>query len=142
MRSLTSFAVPFVLVALTGCQCVPSDLAGDDGGLAGGSGGAGGAGSCSASVPCPAPRVCTVIGQCVDPDAACADDSQCEAGKLCSSTSHTCVAGGACGSQRVQPQAVPGNLLIVLDRSCSMRGLVGAGVTKWDAAVAALTRLT
>jgi hypothetical protein len=44
--------------------------------------------------------------------------------------------------QDLQAEPVPPNLVVVLDRSCSMTDDVGAGVTKWDAAVAALNTLT
>jgi hypothetical protein len=48
--------------------------------------------------------------------------------------------GGGCGQQEATAMNQPPNLLIVLDRSCSMTDVIG-GKTKWQIAVAELTQL-
>jgi hypothetical protein len=52
-------------------------------------------------------------------------------------------AGGTeqCGSEAIGVEVVAPNLLVVLDRSCSMKTKVG-GLSKWQHAVDALTKLT
>ncbi|MGH7328940.1 MAG: vWA domain-containing protein, partial [Polyangiaceae bacterium] len=59
--------------------------------------------------------------------------------------SNTCVPGGGCGSTKVASDIVPPNLLITLDRSCSMTGKIDVGdggkVSKWVIAVGALDDL-
>ncbi len=68
---------------------------------------------------------------------ACNVDGDCGAGGVCNPASKTC----GCGGARVAADLTPPNLLVVLDRSCSMTDKVG-GKTKWEIAVAALTTLT
>lgn len=60
------------------------------------------------------------------------------ASQQCNLDTHTC----GCGGQSVGGEVVPPNLLVVLDRSCSMTDGIGGGKTKWMAAVAALESLT
>jgi hypothetical protein len=66
----------------------------------------------------------------------CAKDEDCGTGGHCNLATKTC----GCGGQNVAADIVPPNLLIVLDRSCSMTDKVGA-TTKWDIAVAAIKDL-
>src|SRR5262245_35020421 len=47
----------------------------------------------------------------------------------------------ACGSENLAPQPILSNLVLVLDRSCSMNVDAGAD-TKWGMAVAAIERMT
>jgi hypothetical protein len=54
--------------------------------------------------------------------------------------SGACTAGGSCGAESAEPQLVPPNLMIVLDRSCSMTGMVGTQ-TKWQVATSALQKM-
>lgn len=108
----------------------------------GGSGGAIGEGGVATTCTpaCEAPQVCSVAKLCIDPG-TCADPGDCQEGMTCDPATSTCIPGGACGSQEAKAEVVPPNLLIVLDRSCSMRKLVGTE-TKWQIAVGALDYLT
>lgn len=112
-------------------------------------GGAGGAGGGTISVgsgtigcfpECVAPQKCSVANVCID-DGKCAADGDCGQGLQCDPATGTCVPGSACGSIEAKLENVPPNLLIVLDRSCSMTDAVG-GSNKWKIAVAALNQLT
>jgi hypothetical protein len=51
------------------------------------------------------------------------------------------VPGGVCGAQETKVAAVPPNLLVVLDRSCSMTAKVGTK-SKWQIAVDAINTMT
>src|SRR4051794_17483897 len=62
--------------------------------------------------------------------APCEKNEDCASG-LCNLSTKTC----GCGGVNVAADIVPPNILIVLDRSCSMTDKVGA-TTKWDIAVA------
>jgi hypothetical protein len=135
----------------------------DTGGPTGGTGGSGGASDLDASAdssatggsggligdggvatgcnpPCDAPQFCSVTKVCID-QGTCRDPGDCQEGMTCDTSTSSCVPGSECGSQEAQTEAIPPNLLIVLDRSCSMRKLVGTQ-TKWQIAVAALEYLT
>jgi hypothetical protein len=69
--------------------------------------------------------------------ASCQIDGDCGPGGLCDPSRHTC----GCGGTQVQASDVPPNLLIVMDRSCSMQTAV-KGTPKWTIAVQALSTLT
>src|SRR5262249_34917299 len=77
------------------------------------------------------------------PANGCAGDRDCPSGEVCDGKLDppACRPGGGCGSQRLAAAKLAPNLLVVLDRSCSMNSKVG-GVPKWDSAVAAITELT
>jgi hypothetical protein len=90
---------------------------------------------CEAS-SCVAPTFCSSAGLCIDPD-TCAASADCDAGMSCDLQVNRCIPGGDCGAQRMAATAVKPNLLIVLDRSCSMLEYVGDN-TKWALAVTAL----
>ncbi|HRG96827.1 MAG TPA: vWA domain-containing protein [Polyangiaceae bacterium] len=92
------------------------------------------------SPACVAPERCSAKGRCLS-GAACDDTLDCEKGKVCDPKTLTCVPGGGCGAQAISAEPVPPNLLVVLDRSCSMTNKVGAQ-TKWQIAVDALNTLT
>lgn len=105
-----------------------------------GGGGSGGSGSTFECTPaCTPPQTCSSAGTCIDPG-SCAADGDCDPGTICNPETKLCVPGG-CNAQEIVAQAVPPNLLIVLDRSCSMTNAVGNS-TKWDIAVAALNKMT
>ncbi len=70
------------------------------------------------------------------PGRACATHADCGAGGFCNPATRTC----GCGGAAVAATVTPSNMLIVLDRSCSMTDKVGVS-TKWDIAVAALNAL-
>ena len=110
----------------------------------GGSGGDGtlgvGAGAATCDPPCDDGEICSVTGSCIA-EGSCLEDGACAEGTVCDTDTSACVPGGDCGSQEATIEAVPPNLLVVLDRSCSMTDNVG-NQTKWDIAVAALTNMT
>ncbi len=91
---------------------------------------------------CIAPQLCSVAGQCIDAG-TCLEDGDCKAAAtVCDPATSTCVPGGGCAETEAKVAAVPPNLLLVLDRSCSMTQPAGPGATKWQAAVAAINTLT
>jgi hypothetical protein len=104
----------------------------------GGSGGAGG-GTFGCNPACTPPQVCSAINTCIEPG-QCGGDGDCEPGTICNTETKVCVPGG-CNAQEIVAKAVPPNMLIVLDRSCSMTNAV-SGSTKWAIAVEALNKMT
>jgi hypothetical protein len=114
------------------------------GGAGGGTSTGGSGGNAIGCVPaCAAPQYCSVVGQCIDAG-TCLDDGDCGPGLECD-PSNVCVPGGGCGSEEVAITPVPPNLLLVLDRSCSMRrDLDGnlVGPSKWQLAIEAITQMT
>ena len=62
-------------------------------------------------------------------------------GLICSPDGGTCVPGSSCGSTAVNAGNVAPNIIIALDRSCSMTAKVGTK-TKWEIAVEAISLLT
>lgn len=88
---------------------------------------------------CVAPQFCSVTSVCID-QGTCAGDGDCQGGMECDEAANKCVPGGGCFAQEVKVEAIPPNLLIVLDRSCSMKNLV-AGKTKWAIAAEAIDKL-
>lgn len=109
-------------------------------GTAGGGAGGGVIGDGCAPA-CVAPQRCGESKVCLDPG-ACAVDGDCSGGLVCDAATHGCVPGGGCASQAVMVKPVPPNLLVVLDRSCSMTEVVTGTQTKWMIAVSALEKLT
>jgi hypothetical protein len=108
-------------------------------GGAGASGGTGG-GTIGCDPECEAPQLCSVVGVCID-EGTCKDDGDCGDGLECDPDAEVCVPGGGCGAFEATVDPIPPNLLVVLDRSCSMTASVG-GQTKWDVAVGALNQMT
>jgi len=100
------------------------------------SSGIGGGLGAGCTPPCDAAEFCGVAGTCL-PDGSCADDEDCAMGLACDMATSTCIPGSECGAQEESAKVVPPNLLIVLDRSCSMTSAVN-GKSKWAIAVAAL----
>lgn len=99
-------------------------------------------GTCAAAGDCQTGEACNAGHLCV-PAGSCAVDADCDAaqGLTCDEATSRCVPGGGCGAQEFSIEGVPPNVLVVLDRSCSMRNKVG-GVSKWQIAVDALNQLT
>ena len=126
MGQRTARILALVLVAACG---------GDDSGDGGNGDGDGGVTPCE----CPAGQFCSTNGSCI-PDGTCATNEDCMPGMICDPSS-MCVPGGECGATEVTITPVPPNLLVVLDRSCSMRDAV-AGTPKWTSAVGAINQLT
>ena len=94
----------------------------------------------SCNPECTPPQFCSAKGHCLAAG-TCEDDLDCTDGKVCDLPTSTCVPGGACGGQAADTTPIPPNLLIVLDRSCSMKSKIG-GKSKWEIAVEALNGLT
>lgn len=155
MRAFCKWASAFGLVGLAAvlsASCGSADVdgssastngstmagGGGSGGGGGGSGGEGG-GGIGCNPACVAPQICSAANVCVDPG-KCAGDGDCEPGTICDVQQGICVPGG-CNATEIVAKAVPPNMLIVLDRSCSMTNAVGNS-TKWDIAVAALNKMT
>ncbi len=91
---------------------------------------------------CTPPQFCSFAQTCLDPG-QCAGDSDCTVpGTTCDEATGTCVPGGGCDEVMATIEPVPPNVLLVLDRSCSMTGNAGGGVTKWEAAVAAIVSMS
>jgi hypothetical protein len=117
---------------------------GTDGTLGGDSGGLGG-GTC---VPaCATGKICSVTNVCI-PTGTCAANGDCASGEICDNGdggTNTCIPGGGCGATKVAADIVPPNLLITLDRSCSMTDKIdpgdGGSVDKWTIATGALDQL-
>jgi len=71
-----------------------------------------------------------------DAATTCAVDTDCGSGQTC----HDGLCLGGCGATHVDLTYVAPNLLLVLDRSCSMKNdLTGTTTSKWQAAVDAVT---
>ncbi|MCC6644654.1 MAG: VWA domain-containing protein [Polyangiaceae bacterium] len=123
--------------------------AGGAGAPAGGAPGAGAAGTSGqagaklgCAAPCGADQACSVTGACIA-KGSCAADGDCTApGTVCDAATHACVPGGGCGAKKIAASEVPSNLLMVVDRSCSMLKKLANGKTKWEMAVAALSAMT
>jgi hypothetical protein len=135
---------PVLLLAMAACGSNTTGNGNGDGGGGGtddGSASVDGGGVCA--VPCLPPQVCGRSNQCITPG-TCASDADCESGKQCVSGDagdKVCIPGSSCGSEKLVADVVPPNLLVVLDRSCSMTDMVG-NTTKWAIAVAALNNMT
>lgn len=124
---------------------------GDDGGANAdgtiGTNDSGGLGA-TCSPACTAAQICSVTNTCIA-KGTCAANGDCPSGEVCDidGGTKTCIPGGSCGATKVAADIVPPNLLITLDRSCSMTdSLDGGKVTatnpdKWTIAVGALDQL-
>jgi len=90
---------------------------------------------------CESGNRCTVDSRVCLPPERCVVEGDCGEGFTCSEG--TCAIGGECGGFQFAIQAVPPNLLILLDRSGSMDEEVeGSSDNRWEVAVAAIERLT
>lgn len=87
---------------------------------------------------CTGTQFCSVKNVCIE-KGTCAADGDCMAGMKCDAT-NKCIPASECGSQKAGATVVPPNMLITLDRSCSMRSNVG-GVPKWQIAVNAINTM-
>jgi len=93
---------------------------------------------CRSDADCGSGERCSVGLTCIVAD-GCAADGDCAPGHQCAAG--TCVLGSDCGAVALAFEPVPANLLVSLDRSCSMRRLVGTA-SKWQIAVDALADLS
>lgn len=114
---------------------------------------------------CPAGSFCSALGRCVR-DGTCLDARDCAAGQhcglesfvclgegecrstgdcgpgfVCDPAAGTCVIGGACGDDEFDTTRLAPNMMILLDRSGSMEGLMGSA-TRWDVAKEAVRQVT
>ncbi|MFO7566201.1 MAG: VWA domain-containing protein [Enhygromyxa sp.] len=96
---------------------------------------------CSDDDQCSAGQVCgQASGECV-PEGGCVLDGDCPAGQTCEGS--TCMIGSDCGGFVFSIEAIPPNLLIMLDRSGSMEASVsGSDGNRWEVAKQAIELLT
>jgi hypothetical protein len=111
------------------------DSGGTDGGINPGSDSGFGIGC---KPECTGTQICSVKNVCIE-KGTCAADGDCTPGMKCDA-SLKCIPGGDCGSQKAGATIVPPNMLITLDRSCSMRSMVGTQ-SKWQIAVKAINTM-
>lgn len=121
--------------------------------------------ACSSSDDCSGGEVCSTVGVCIPPGTCrgpgdcpdvdqfcsaartcidggtCASTEDCEEGTICDLPTSECVPGSDCGGAELVAEPVVPNLMLVLDRSCSMTQ-DGGGDSKWALAVAAIDNLT
>lgn len=89
---------------------------------------------CPGQVCLPASGICANSGSCVL-------DDDCPVGQAC--TDGMCMIGGDCGGFQFEIEAVPPNLLIMLDRSGSMDASVpDTNLNRWEVAKVAIAQLT
>jgi hypothetical protein len=96
-------------------------------------------GKCAANGDCTPPQVC---GQgsstCLDPG-TCTATGDCPANQVCDTSTGLCTLGGECG--KVEFNKVAPNVMIMLDRSCSMESDAG-GQPRWTVAKSAIQTVT
>lgn len=97
--------------------------------------------TCSTDDDCPAGQHCgATSGVCLPPD-ACLLPGDCDGGFEC--IDGMCNIGGGCGGFQFQLDAVPPNVMILLDRSGSMDGDVpGTSDNRWEVAVSVVESVT
>jgi hypothetical protein len=98
--------------------------------------GVGGSFAVGCTPPCTAGMHCSVTNTCI-PEGTCNGPEDCSDGLTCDTASKTCIPGGNCGSQEAKADLLAPNILMVLDRSCSMNSPVN-GVSKWQIALTAI----
>ena len=91
--------------------------------------------------PCAAGKICSKAGVCIN-KGECAHHDDCPKGYVCDLASKKCVPTNNCGSMKLVADVVAPNLLIDLDRSCSMLAKVkGTTKTKWQISVEAMKKV-
>jgi hypothetical protein len=109
----------------------------------GGSGGQDGTGgqACESDEDCPAGEHCGAFShECLGPT-ECEVDQDCDEGFVC--MDGECSIGGECGGFQFEIEAVPPNVMILLDRSGSMDGSVpGSTKNRWEVAEDAVRTVT
>jgi hypothetical protein len=124
----------------------PTAVGGSGAGGGTGASGTGGNIGLECEPPCEGDQFCSATGECID-DGTCREDADCDEGLECDPVGLLCVPGGGCGHEEILAEPVPPNLMIVLDRSCSMRRDLSnqiniAGPNKWTHAVDAIGQMT
>lgn len=131
-----------LVMASVGIACGSDPGSMFDGGADDGGGvnpGDGGGFSCSP--PCQAGQKCSSLSHCI-PQGQCETNGDCpDQATICDPMTKTCVPGGQCGSEVIQGTLVAPNILVVLDRSCSMQTAVN-NKPKWTIAVDAIKGMT
>lgn len=124
----------------------PGDATGGQGGGSSSDGGGGGLTGACLEV-CGPGTFCSTTGVCIDVG-TCASNEDCgNVALICDLDTGLCEPGGGCGGTEVEITPVPPNLMIALDRSCSMRrdlsgALNIAGPNKWTYSVDAIEKMT
>jgi hypothetical protein len=96
---------------------------------------------CTLDDDCPAGQVCLPASSECGPAGSCILDDDCPEGQSC--VDGSCMIGGDCGGFEFSIEAVPPNLLIMLDRSGSMSGDVpGVNLNRWEVAKQAIAQVT
>ncbi|HVI01166.1 MAG TPA: hypothetical protein VM869_20760 [Enhygromyxa sp.] len=118
----------------TGTETDTSSMEGNDATTEGGT-------TCTTNEDCADGEVCgPASGECV-PAGGCVIDEDCTDGQVC--TDGTCMIGGDCGGFVFSIEAVPPNLLILLDRSGSMDASVpNSNLNRWEVAKQAIELVT
>ncbi len=98
--------------------------------------------TCTTDADCPDGTVCLpASGQCL-PEGSCVLDEDCPEGQVCTDEG-TCMIGSECGGFEFSIEAVPPNLLIMLDRSGSMDADVpNTDLNRWEVAKVAINQVT
>jgi hypothetical protein len=100
-----------------------------------------GADPCSLDDDCPDGEVCLPGSAECGPPGSCIVDDDCPDGQICEDG--TCMIGGDCGGFVFVIEAVPPNLLIMLDRSGSMDADVpNTNLNRWEVAKLAIEQVT
>ena len=96
---------------------------------------------CATDADCEPGQVCyAASGEC-GPAGGCIIDADCPEGQICEDG--ICMIGGDCGGFEFSIEAVPPNLLILLDRSGSMDGSVpNTNLNRWEVAKVAIQQVT
>ncbi|MFV8753842.1 vWA domain-containing protein [Nannocystaceae bacterium ST9] len=96
---------------------------------------------CTDDSDCPGQICLPASGACGDPGSCFLDEDCPEQGQVC--TDNLCMIGGDCGGFQFEIEAVPPNLLIMLDRSGSMDASVpDTNLNRWEVAKVAISQLT
>lgn len=98
-----------------------------------------GGSGCSGDDACPEGQFCSFDGNCI-PDDTCESSFDCPSGLVCTDDGECLPGDEGCGEVFDTEKVVP-NMLLVVDRSCSMKDTID-GEPKWDITVGAITDLT
>ncbi|NVB38251.1 VWA domain-containing protein [Pseudenhygromyxa sp. WMMC2535] len=96
---------------------------------------------CVGDDECPEGQVCLSASDVCFAEGGCIIDDDCDDGQICQDG--VCAIGGDCGGFEFSIEAVPPNLLILLDRSGSMESSVSnTDLNRWEVAVMAIAQVT
>lgn len=103
--------------------------------------------ACSTNMGCSDLEKCSAVGGCI-PQGECGSDLDCAKDEVCSATSKKCGASGApagdekCVAEWFPATLTPAKVMVLLDRSGSMRSTLPSGLSRWDTATAAVKAVT